>query len=754
MSMQLAAAEVTLKAIGFDVTEHLIDRITQKYVQLGRILGTTTTQIEQSARRSAAASRLKADYAKQASDDTVAALTIEQKAAKLLDDARERSAQSEKRRRNDLAKLPAIGSAGPAPSIAGPTSAAGSPGARTATAATGSANASGVASQGQMESQAQQVILSLMTKQQLVQKEAIRLQGLKNAGLLTEAQMQKGLANATTQIMSSRQGDDAAKIRGGMIASQLLIGFQDAITVYQGGGGIGRAVGASLNNIIQSAALAGPQGAVLATAGVIGFQAWQMISASMNQEAEKAKEHAKTLQEILSGAIAAGISGSRFSAGGGNEFLEKYRSERREAALLRQSLADLAAERAKLKAERPDLIKQANAPTYFGQRTGDAKKAIAQLNANLANDKAIQETQMETYKRFQEIDQRQKNMQPRLPGAQRDARAEGRALAVSEAWEVAGKGGQAVMDRRDQLETELKAVQGTIDGLSAQIPRAVNDSEREMLNNLIEDAKKEQTGLIDLKRELLALGSYAREDINQKAVSKNLKAEDDNRKELELQEALSGYRRDAGFLNTEEKVRAEISTTRKEYQTAASQPDFKETEQKYFQGKLAIQYGQLEKVLAEKAHPADTEKKLEQMDRGRIGQRFGDELGRVMNKDALQGLIKSTREELESADRWGSLTPQKQEEYLARIQQMQGRVDALNSQEVEDDRQKQIQRAVRGSQARTYDLAGYGRSIMEMAGSRDQKDVEKEMLREMGKSTKYLEELLAESKKPKGATAF
>lgn len=136
-----------------------------------------------------------------------------------------------------------------------------------------------------LQEQAAAIKASLMTREQFVAQEMVKLQEMRNRGLITELELQGAIANvrARSRTMAGPGGQGA--MMAGMIAQQGAVGLQDAVSGYQTNGVRG-AIMAGGNNIIQMVSLINPAAGAAAALTVAAVQ----LGASWLTAKDAAKE--------------------------------------------------------------------------------------------------------------------------------------------------------------------------------------------------------------------------------------------------------------------------------------------------------------------------------------------------------------------------------------------------------------------------------------------------------------------------------
>ncbi|AMV16602.1 hypothetical protein [Planctomyces sp. SH-PL14] len=172
--------------------------------------------------------------------------------------------------------------------------------------------------------QAQEVKESLLTKEERVQREIVRLQDLKNRGLLTEQQLQAAIRIAQSAGTAQAKGGGGGVPRG-LVVQQGVIGIQDAMTGYQVNGW-GGALMAGGNNAIQMFSMINPMLGSAAAVGVMAGQIAVMMSKGAG-EAEKLKAQVEGIERA-----------SKLWGQGGDEFQKGLEAERMRLSMSRDRL--------------------------------------------------------------------------------------------------------------------------------------------------------------------------------------------------------------------------------------------------------------------------------------------------------------------------------------------------------------------------------------------------------------------------------
>lgn len=261
----------------------------------------------------------------------------------------------------------------------------------------------------------------------------------------------------------------AAKMKGGMIAGQLLVGLQDGMQVYQGGGGAGRALMASFNNIIQAASLAGPYGQIAATIGVIGVQMYQMWDTA-KQGSEEAKKELDDYITTLANATSRALTGT--VKGKGLDFLRSNEDDQKGLTLLSSQTKAVEGLYNNQYAHVLDLQKR------FGLTSQQHGKEYAQkqLNDETAKLEAIRKVHEDHAKKYWDLDAQLKANKTVIPVASKDAvdesmrkqELENTNAAADAASRRTVQGRQAAFDLIRTEEELSEAIEDTKDRIKEQ----------------------------------------------------------------------------------------------------------------------------------------------------------------------------------------------------------------------------------------------------------------------------------------------
>jgi hypothetical protein len=192
--------------------------------------------------------------------------------------------------------------------------------------------------------QAAAVKASLLTSEERLQQELLRLQELRNRGLLTEQQLQQAATNATVAAAAAARNapGSVASLKFGMIAQQGAIGLQDAMSAYQVTGNPASALSSFGNNAIQMASLMNPVLGTVAALTVLGGQLALAFG--------KSKDEAAKMKAEIEGAKAA----SDLWAKTGDERAKGIESEKLKEAELQDQIAASGRVRAEVAKELDD----------------------------------------------------------------------------------------------------------------------------------------------------------------------------------------------------------------------------------------------------------------------------------------------------------------------------------------------------------------------------------------------------------------
>ena len=554
----------------------------------------------------------------------------------------------------------------------------------------------------------------------------------------------------------------AAKLKGGMIAGQLLVGLQDGITVYQGGGGIGRAFMSSFNNIIQAASLAGPQGQIIATVGVVGVQVAQMLM-SYASGAEDAKKKSEALLETIQKIV----SETRQSLSlGGGDFLREVDETARKLATVRSEIARIQQMR-QMNQSQGIYFQQGAVQNFYGKSMANQK-----VQESKSNDEAFKNTLSDLEKQ-----------QALLQGIADEQQTLGSQAHSSMVWDSQKARGEEVRDynasrEKARMDESRKAViaeihsQQELDDIIAGAQENLNDLGTQRTDAAFKTGDqaavdREFKPKIDQQRAIIEDAEKRKADLASE-FSKNY-VQTENQRIAAVQQAADAGRKDAvGQINSQEELQDVLDETQQslnslyEEKKNAASPEARAAIDREISSQSAlaeaIKARQRQVADGERAkfeasridtRPTSVSRWLAENEQRRSMQENSRGMSQVFNADKAQQIKDAALAALKQEEAAGTLTKQRQEMLNQIIQDADGRITAINQEEF----QREVAREKAMRQATTFSFASLGNAINTMNHDDERKKQHDRTNTELKAQTKFLSDTLDEIRKPKVAVA-